>query len=74
MPEVQVAIGLRRKPRNNLSNAAGSQVILNDVTKEVAGCGGGGRLQGHEVGLLVQVFYAKFENRQIIFNGLPDDI
>ena len=74
MPEVQVAVRLRRKPRNNLRDPAGSQVILNDVTKEVAGCGGGGRLQGHEVGLLVQVFYAKFENRQIIFNGLPDDI
>ena len=73
MPEVQVAIGLRRKARDNLRDAARGQVILNNVAKEVAGCGGGGRLQGHEVGLLVQVFYAKFENRQIIFNDLPGD-
>jgi len=56
MPEVQVAVGLRRKPRNNLSNPARSQIILNNVAKEVTGGGGGGRLRGHEVGLLVQVF------------------
>ena len=56
MPEVQVAIGLRRKARDNLRDSARGQVILNNVAKEVAGggwvCGGRRREEaGHGVKL-----------------------
>ena len=42
MPDVEVAVGLRREAGHHLGGAAGRQVAGNDVTDEVthAGCGG----------------------------------